>query len=166
MDEHFYEYRTGHTRPTKSRNGPVAFLLICVIFLCGIVSLLSMANIRLSHLLQQTDATSPVSFSGEDTLPAASDVLCLYVEGMTLQELPSLYQKLYDLPQGLYITQVSAGSNAKTLGIAPGNVLIAVNGVAVSQLDALQTLLNTLDGTLLEVTVYQNGTERTITLND
>lgn len=164
MDEHFYEYRTGHTQPKKSRNGPVAFLLICVIFLAGIVSLLGMLNIRLFRQLQQADPQSPLSFSSGENIPAATDGLSLSLEGMTLQELPSLYQKLYDLPQGLYITQVAAGSDAEMLGIAPGNVLLAVNGSTVSQLDALQTLLENAGGQLA-LTVYQNGSENTLILN-
>lgn len=166
MDEHYYEYRTGHTQPKKSRNGPVAFLLICVIFLGGIVSLLGLLNIRLFRQLQQTDPESPLFFSSGEDLPAATDALCLTLEGMSLQELPSLYQKLYDLPQGLYVTQVSAGSNAEKMGITPGDVLLAVNGTAVSQLDALQSLLTQMDGYTLELTVFQNGKENTITFNN
>lgn len=166
MDEHSYEYRTGRTHPQKNHNGPVAFLLICVIFLGGIVSLLSLTNIRLFRRLQQSSPETPVSFSSGELQPTVADVLSFSLEGLTLQELPTLYQKLYDLPQGLYITQVAADSNAEKQGIAPGDVLLSVNGVAVSQLDALQSLLNQQDGTALVLTVYQNGTERTITLND
>jgi len=165
MDEHFYEYRTGRTQPGKSSRGLIALLLICVIFLAGIVSLLGLLNIRLFRQLQQADSQSPLSFSSGEDLPLATDSLSLTLEGMTLQELPSLYQKLYDLPQGLYITHVSAGSNAERKGIAPGDVLIAVNGAAVTQLDALQALLEQSVGQA-ELTVYQNGNENTLILND
>lgn len=156
MDEHFYEYRTGHTHPKKNRNGPVAFLLICVIFLAGIVSLLSLMNIHLFRKLQQTEPNSPISFSQGGTLPASADTLSLCVAGMTLQELPSLYQTLYGLPEGLYITQVSAGSSADKAGIAPGNVLLSVNGAPVTRLDTLQEIVNE-SFEPVTVNIYQNG---------
>ncbi len=40
-------YRTGTTKPPKSHSGLIAFLLIAVIVLCGVVSVLSLMNIRL-----------------------------------------------------------------------------------------------------------------------
>ena len=51
MDEQQYEYRTGRTEPTKKHNGLIAFLLICVIFLTGLVSALGLLNIHLFRLL-------------------------------------------------------------------------------------------------------------------
>ena len=36
MDEQYFEYRTGETHPRKNSRGLIAFLLICVIFLCGV----------------------------------------------------------------------------------------------------------------------------------
>ena len=53
MDDYIYdsqdswEYGTGRTQPPKSRGGIVAALLIAVIFLTGIVTVLSILNIRL-----------------------------------------------------------------------------------------------------------------------
>ena len=40
-------YGTGPTDPPKSRGALVAFMLILIIFLCGIVTMLSLLNIRL-----------------------------------------------------------------------------------------------------------------------
>ena len=40
-------YGTGPTEPPKSRGGLVALLLILVIFLCGIVTVLGILNVRL-----------------------------------------------------------------------------------------------------------------------
>ena len=56
MDEHRYNrrepwepgmYETGRTRPRKSRGGLIALLLVVVILLCGIVSALSVMNVKL-----------------------------------------------------------------------------------------------------------------------
>ena len=48
------EYGTGNTRPPKSYGGIIAMLLIVVIFLSGIVSVLSFLNVQLfqHHLLK------------------------------------------------------------------------------------------------------------------
>ena len=56
MEEHF-EYRTGRTDPAKSRRGLIAILLILVIFLGGLVSVLSILNIHLFRRLKDTQQT-------------------------------------------------------------------------------------------------------------
>ena len=58
-------YRTGSTRPPKNHGGIIAILLVLVILLCGIVTLLGIANIRLSLELngETTDSTLPINFS-------------------------------------------------------------------------------------------------------
>jgi len=139
MDEQQYEYRTGRTDPDKNSRGLVTFLLICIIFLGGLVSVLSFLNIHLFRVLKSTrQETAPLSFSqGEATLSASDS---LVVAGMALQEPDPVYQQLHDLPQGLFVAQVEPGSQAAALGIAPGDVLVSYNGTAVSTLAALKEL--------------------------
>ena len=66
-------FGTGNTEPPRSHSGIIALLLILVIFLSGIVSLLSFMNIKLfqelNHQKQQEQAHSPMSFSDLDTQP-------------------------------------------------------------------------------------------------
>jgi len=71
-------YQTGYTRPPRRSRGLVALLLVIIIFLCGIVSILTMLNIRIfqemsSKLPQETAA---IDFIGTDTVPpsAASNI--------------------------------------------------------------------------------------------
>ena len=63
-------YGIGNTMPPKSHSGIIALLLILVIFLSGIVSLLSFMNIKLFHQLseqnKQMESVSPMSFSDTD----------------------------------------------------------------------------------------------------
>lgn len=63
-------YGTGNTSPPKSHSGIIALLLILVIFLSGIVSLLSFMNIRLFQELSQQakelEQRAPMSFSDTD----------------------------------------------------------------------------------------------------
>ncbi len=56
-------YQTGSTRPPKSHGGLVAVLLMAMILLCGIVSILTILNIRLfrENLQTPTPDTSPLS---------------------------------------------------------------------------------------------------------
>ena len=76
MDERHYTepwddgvYGTGRTQPPKSNNGPFALLLILVIFLCGIITLLSILNVRLFQQLnkQEEEAQLAISFTPEPT---------------------------------------------------------------------------------------------------
>lgn len=173
MDEqlHTNEYRTGRTHPKKSRSGLLAVLLICVIFLGGIISVLSFANIRLFRQIKQWDTDDDVSLSfrhADAVMPSESNKDHTYLawEGMALLELPTLYRRLYDLPKGLYISQVRTDSPVKTLGIAPGDVLVCVNGIHVSSLDALQELLRTQHaGDQVNLLIYRRGHRNSITFS-
>ena len=49
-------YRTGSTRPPKSYGGVIAVLLILVIFLSGVVTILSVMNIRLFRLVEKQES--------------------------------------------------------------------------------------------------------------
>lgn len=137
MDERYYEYRTGQTQPEKSSRGLIAFLLICIILLGGVVSILSLMNIHLLSKLQQANTETPLSFAEGDITPVEPEGDSLTVAGITVQELPDLYQQLYDLPAGLYV--VDAPENGP---VAPGDVLIGFDKSAVgslAQLNALQS---------------------------
>lgn len=61
-------FGTGKTEPPKNHSGLIAFLLIVVIFLSGIVSVLSFLNIQLFQQLneqkKENTHSSPVSLSG------------------------------------------------------------------------------------------------------
>ena len=137
MDKQDFEYRTGQTQPAKSSRGIIAFLLICVIVLGGLVSVLGMMNIHLLGKLNAGDTDSPVSFAAGDTAPTVGDSLSLTVEGFRLQELPTLYQELYDLPAGLYVVDAPEESPVK-----PGDVLLTFAGTPVSSLSLLHSLYN------------------------
>ncbi len=135
MNEQSFEYRTGQTQPRKNRNGLIAFLLICVIFLCGIVSALGLLNIRLFRQLQEANNTSPLSFAQGDSAPVEPEGDSLTVGGITVQEMPDMYQQIYELPAGLYV--VDAPENGP---VSPGDVLTEFDGAAVANLEELKAL--------------------------
>ena len=169
MEQQQYEYRTGRTAPQKSHNGLIAVLLMGVIFLGGIVSALGLLNIHLFRQLEKNADGTSLSFSQGDGssagIPSGEVTLSLVAQGMTLQELPTLYQQVYDLPAGLYVCQVAAESSAGKAGIAPGDVLLCFAGTPVTTLEGMQTLERAyLSGNLVTVTVYRSEKEHTFTI--
>ena len=63
-------YGTGPTRPPKSRGGVLALLLILVIFLCGIVTVLGILNIRLfKQLNRQEEQDLSIAYMENETEP-------------------------------------------------------------------------------------------------
>lgn len=79
MDYHNYQnpdhpwddsvYGTGPTEPPKSRGGIVALLLILIIFLCGIVTVLGILNVRMFQQLKTLEAPSLAIAVVDETQP-------------------------------------------------------------------------------------------------
>ena len=173
MDEQFsnHEYRTGPTAPRKNRGGAVSVLLMLIIFFSGVVCAMGLLNIRLSLWPNRPQPeTAPLSFSQGDGNAPALDISggtaeSVALAGMTCQELTSLCQDLYDLPDGLYIATVSDGSHADLSGIAPGDVLTHFAGTPISDLPDLQDLIGKqTSGARVEIITYRSGQQLHLTL--
>ena len=159
MNEQPFEYRTGRTEPRKNHRGIIAFLLILVIFLCGIVSVLGLMNIRLFRLLEQTGSRdeTPLSFSQEADPTVGESTAALQISGMSCVEPGDVYRQLYDLPQGLYISHVEENSPAHLAGIAPGDVLIQIGVSPTPDLTALRAVLTEFSGEQRSFTINRKG---------
>ena len=113
MDERNYNdpwdsgvYGTGRTNPPKSNSSGFALLLILVIFLLGIVTLLSILNIRLFQKLNQQDqqdlsiAFTPETVAATEPLvteiPDIAPMVCEEEIVISLQESP---ESLDNIPQ-------------------------------------------------------------------
>lgn len=134
-------YRTGGTQPPKSHGGLIAFLLVVIIFLCGISTALGMMNVRLFRQLTTLsyEKTSPIAFSRSNGESAELTDTPL---GFIGQEIPPFWQNYHDLPQGIYVTKVIAGSQACKLGVLPGDILISLNDTPISSANTFQQLLD------------------------
>lgn len=78
--------------------------------------------------------------------------------GITVGVIPDEAKDYYDLPDGLYITVVSEGSDAKEKGIRPGDVLLKVNGQPVTETQDVLTIRDTFTvGDTLTLTIWRNG---------
>lgn len=159
-------YQTGRTTPPKSHQGVITFLIILVILLCGIISGLSMMNIRLFRMLEQLEATSDepaVSFYRQEYSEAQGVVAPAL--GLTGQELTALYQDYYDLPQGLYISHITPGSPAEQADLRCGDIVQAVGDAPiVTEADFLQHIAALQDGQQISITVYRDNSTITVPL--
>ncbi len=151
MEQHSsHEYRTGRTQPRQNNHGLITLLLICMIFLAGLVSAMGLLNIRLFRQLTWGGGshTPPISFAPGEA-PCATDYIpSVTAGGMTLSEIDGLYGQIYGLPQGLYVCSVAPGSPAEYAGILPGDVLTHAGDTPISRLEQESLLTDAVSLTL------------------
>ncbi len=98
-------YGTGPTGPPKSRVGPIAVLLILVIFLCGVVTLLGVLNIKLFHQQQSSEEENPpaLSFTVSETQPQQAQTEPAALDSSSAEESDSqdAVLDLQQAPQGV-----------------------------------------------------------------
>ena len=156
------EYRTGDVQPPKSYRVPMTVLLLLVIFLGSLISALSFGGIRLFQLLGSERSNTSVRFIDELGLSPVSEatgyteIRCLGIRGRFLSDFE---QRYFDLPQGVYIS----GHASLVPELCTGDVLLKINGEAVSNLDVLDTLIESqAHGAVLSLEIYRNGHYQTI----
>lgn len=89
--------------------------------------------------------------------------------GISGDSLPSYYRTYYRLPDGVYVTSVNEGSDAKAKGIREGDIVTAINGEKICSIDELNTVKNQYAaGDEVTLTIYRSGAyyEVTVTLID
>ena len=86
MDERKYNYTdwddsvygTGRTEPPKNRGGLMALLLILIIFLCGIITVLGVLNVKMFHKLRlQEEKELAISFTTAETEPMQTEPITI-----------------------------------------------------------------------------------------
>ena len=145
-------YGTGNTEPPKSRGGLMALMLILIIFLCGIITVLGILNIRLfNQLNQEQEARASLSIldpgaleineipdeAVAETQEATSPMEELTMEimrspglqdtlrGEDAMSLQDIYEK--NIPSVVSITSHTRGGNATGTG-----VILSKNGYIVT----------------------------------
>ena len=89
--------------------------------------------------------------------------------GISGEALPTYYRMYYRLPDGVYVTSVNEGSDAKAKGVREGDIVTAINGEAISSIDDLNTVKNQYAaGDEVTLTIYRSGAyyEISVTLVD
>ena len=87
--------------------------------------------------------------------------------GIIGKEISMFYQMYYRMPQGLYIDEVISGSDAETVGLRPGDILISLDGVQITSEDSLIQALYSYqvgDTAQAEIYRYRSRTLYTVTL--
>jgi serine protease Do len=75
------------------------------------------------------------------------------------------YQLYYNLPQGLYITEVLPESSAETAGLEPGDILISLDGTKITSINIFQSLIYSYTpGDTVEAVVFRNQHHYRVTL--
>ena len=86
--------------------------------------------------------------------------LGIYGEGVS-----SFYQHYYRMPAGIYISQVDVDSDAASRGIVPGDILISINNIRISNMEDLNGLLyNYNPGDSVTAVIYRQGFQYQIEL--
>jgi len=158
MDEHHYKpmdvwdngvYGTGNTQPPKENSGIIALLMISVIFLSGLVSVLSFMNIRLFQQLQQEqreEAPQPIAFAEEGSLSHEDYDMSAYSDGETVYisrwkvwvyEVTEFDRNYFLWPEGLIIVE----AKENPYGLEEGDILLTADGAPISDPKALEKLL-------------------------
>ena len=160
-------YQTGRTAPPKSHQGIIAFLLVLVIFLCGVSTALGLLNIHLFRKLQEqpSEQDNALSFSRseyEQTLPQ-SDPVCFAPLGLSGEAVSAFWQQYLSLPGGIYITDVTA--NAAAADLRPGDILLQLENSPTDSVQALTALLDACKpGQDVTLRIYRDGQELTLVI--
>lgn len=62
--------------------------------------------------------------------------------GISGQAVPEAAQAYYQLPEGVYVDDIILGGAAEAAGVHPGDIITAINGMAVSSMDELNLFKN------------------------
>ncbi len=83
--------------------------------------------------------------------------------GISGMEITSAYSFLYDLPQGIYITNVVSGSGAEKAGIRRGDVLISLDGKTLETLADMEAIKKAhKPGDTVKAVINRSGTKLTL----
>ena len=85
--------------------------------------------------------------------------------GFTGTAISTFYQFYYRMPAGILITEVDPQSDAAAQGLRRGDILMTLNGKAVTTLDILEEIVYASSvGDALKATIYRDGREFAVTI--
>ena len=85
--------------------------------------------------------------------------------GITVGSIPESAKERYDLPEGLYVTAVSEGSDAMEKGIREGDIILKVDGQPVTTTQEISDMKNALQvGDSMTFTIWRDGEEMEISI--
>jgi serine protease Do len=83
--------------------------------------------------------------------------------GISGQEISDVMSRWYNIPVGVYITEVTAGSGADKAGIKAEDILVAMDGKTVETLNDLDKIMDKHKaGDTVTVTLYRNNAKMSV----
>jgi len=119
-------YGTGKTEPPKNRGGLIALMLILIIFLCGLITVLGVMNVRLFHQLNtREDNDLPISFATSATQPDQTQPVPMQTEAPSERDTRIASIDLQSAPAG--IENIPAGGGMSLQDIYSKNISSVVS---------------------------------------
>ncbi len=85
--------------------------------------------------------------------------------GISCQDVTETVSRMYNMPIGVYIVEITDGSAAEKAGLKSGDIITEVDGVAVATSDELNAQKNLHSaGDSIEITYIRNGEEHKTTV--
>ena len=85
--------------------------------------------------------------------------------GILGDSVDTFYQYYYRLPAGLYINTVEPGTPAHRAGIEPGDILISIDDIRITDMDTLNSVIFRHEvGDVVTVVIYRGGQKATVEL--
>lgn len=164
--EHPNFYQTGVTEPPKRYSILVAILLVMVIFMAGLVSLMGLINIKMFNTLyeEEQEQEVPVSLETQQMIGALTmeDIVSPETKmiGITGESVTAVYQRHFNLPEGLFITFVAEGTSAHRQGVQEGDVLLTLEDTKITTAEELRSFLEARTiGDAFEAVIYRRDTD-------
>lgn len=83
--------------------------------------------------------------------------------GISCQDVTQNISQMYNMPIGVYITDISENSAAEKAGLQSGDIITAIDGLKVETAEELNAQKNTHSaGDSIEITYVRNGKETTV----
>lgn len=163
-------YQTGFTTPPKKYSILVVILLVLVVFLSGLVSLMGLLNFKMFSTLYEEEHQQevPVSLENQQLIGAAAPETTTpetKIIGITGESVTAVYQRHFQLPEGLFITFVAEGTSAHRQGIQEGDVLVSLEDIKITTPEQLRTFLEGRTiGDVFEAMIYRRDTDSHFTV--
>ena len=85
--------------------------------------------------------------------------------GITGEQVSEVHRYYYGLPEGLFITEIMAGSDAQSKGLMEGDILISLDGVKITDPEQLTQLLYGYEvGDTIQVVIFRRDRQYTVEL--
>ena len=78
--------------------------------------------------------------------------------GITVGQIPDSAASYFEIPEGLYVSAVTPGSDAEAKGIQVGDIVTQINGIGVRQTSDVSAIISEYEvGDIMTFTIFRDG---------